>query len=67
LLVSVAVLKALVVTLAQSHTLKAYHDYNYLQVIVVEELKCPWCGTNFENARELDVHARNHYCKELIA
>jgi len=33
----------------------------------VEELKCPWCGSNFHNAKELDIHARNHYCKEITA
>jgi uncharacterized C2H2 Zn-finger protein len=33
----------------------------------VEELKCPWCGINFQNAKELDNHARNHYCKEITA
>jgi uncharacterized C2H2 Zn-finger protein len=35
--------------------------------MAVEELKCPWCGTNFQNAKELDIHARKHYCKESIA
>jgi uncharacterized protein (DUF2225 family) len=47
--------------------LKAYHHTTILQVMVMEELKCPWCGTNFQNARELDMHARNHYYKELLA
>jgi uncharacterized C2H2 Zn-finger protein len=48
---------------------KAYCYAPYLQVVMVkeEELKCPWCGTNFQDAKELDVHARNHYSKELNA
>jgi hypothetical protein len=36
-------------------------------MVVKEELKCPWCGGNSEDAKELDEHARNHYAKELIA
>jgi len=36
-------------------------------MVVKEELKCPWCGTNFQNAKELAAHARDHYSKELIA
>jgi hypothetical protein len=30
-------------------------------------IKVPWCGTNFQEAKELDAHARNHYSKELMA
>ena len=27
------------------------------------QFKCPWCGTAFENGKELDLHARDHYSK----
>jgi hypothetical protein len=48
--------------------LKARRDPIIKWVMVMkEELKCPWCGINFEDAKELDEHARNHYTKELIA
>jgi hypothetical protein len=36
-------------------------------VMVKEELKCPWWDTSFQDAKELDKHARNHYSKELNA
>jgi len=31
------------------------------------EFKCPWCGTNFENGKDLDAHARDHYAKSTAA
>jgi uncharacterized C2H2 Zn-finger protein len=36
-------------------------------MVVKEELRCPWCGSNFEDTKELDMHARNHYVKDFIA
>jgi hypothetical protein len=27
------------------------------------KFKCPWCGTDFEDGKELDSHAREHYLK----
>jgi len=32
-----------------------------------EEFECPWCGTHFKDGRELDLHAKNHYVKEVAA
>jgi hypothetical protein len=31
------------------------------------ELKCPWCGSNFGNKRDLESHARNHYAKAVAS
>jgi len=25
------------------------------------EFKCPWCGSDFRNGKNLDTHAREHY------
>jgi protein-disulfide isomerase len=36
-------------------------------MVVTEELKCPWCGTDFEDVKQLEEHARHHYVKELVA
>jgi uncharacterized C2H2 Zn-finger protein len=27
------------------------------------EYKCPWCGTVFQNGKDLDAHAREHYAE----
>jgi hypothetical protein len=29
------------------------------------EYKCPWCGTNFQNGKDLDAHARKHYTSAI--
>jgi hypothetical protein len=31
------------------------------------DFKCPWCGTDFQNGRDLDTHARDHYAKRNAA
>jgi uncharacterized C2H2 Zn-finger protein len=31
------------------------------------EFKCPWCGTDFQNGKDLDLHARDHYSKNKAA
>ena len=30
------------------------------------EFKCPWCGTDFQNGKELDTHAKKHYREATI-
>jgi hypothetical protein len=25
------------------------------------QYKCPWCGLELENGKELEAHAKNHY------
>ncbi|MCL5949977.1 MAG: hypothetical protein M1490_05815 [Candidatus Bathyarchaeota archaeon] len=30
------------------------------------KFKCPWCGEDFENANELNKHAKEHYAKCVI-
>ena len=29
------------------------------------EFKCPWCGIDFQNRKELDSHARDHYANAV--
>ena len=31
------------------------------------EYKCPWCGSDFQNGKDLDAHAREHYAKCNLA
>ncbi len=29
------------------------------------QLKCPWCGVEFDNAKDLSDHAKSHYTKTI--
>jgi hypothetical protein len=30
------------------------------------KFKCPWCGEDFEDAQELNNHAKEHYTTKYI-
>jgi hypothetical protein len=46
---------------------KAFCMHLFFGDVLEEKLRCPWCGVDFQDAVELDAHARAHYCKELVA
>lgn len=31
--------------------------------VPIKDFECPWCGTQFEEGKELEAHAKNHYVK----
>ena len=31
------------------------------------QLKCPWCGTEFDNGKDLNNHAKSHYAETIEA
>src|SRR4030042_5745243 len=57
--------KPLLLLLRNHICLKRFATKSLKGGTVKEKFKCPWCGTNFRNGRQLDTHAKDHYSKQL--
>jgi hypothetical protein len=53
----------------QSPPTQAYkqNSFSLFDGIMKDDFECPWCGSNFENNKELHLHAQKHYEPLLCA
>jgi hypothetical protein len=51
----------IVVSNSHPHKFKNKTVLVSLMVTMKDDYECPWCGSNFEDSKELDLHARKHY------